>query len=714
MDMATLNMFLLRGTAEAVQGPNSTLRIPEEIRPPGYCSVKQRLNRCNGIQQLPGLTLEVGKPLQGQGIHDSCSQGMKVSDEPSSFTGKCLSNRFEADGVHRDLSKETRKDYVLHDTELFEDSSPSCIGAEDKHSAWERLSIEEALGQMSEMHCADNYVEKCVFLLQKCKRRGSLAIAARMYAHICNNGLEAHGILGSYIVAMFVHSSNLLMAQQAYNRLFHHNEYSWTHLLQGYIEWGDPEHGLYLFSRMKKAGIRPNKFTFVAVLRACTRLKCINRGQQLHTEIVKVLEEELYITRALVDFYVKCGLFAEACDIFNDLHSSASYTTVYLDHALHKYSSDSSDDMQLKEVPSNAVAYVFSLKACSSMKALATGRELHLQVVKEGHDLDCFVSNTLIDLYAKCGLLSEAWKVLDRMLVRDVVSWTALITGCVEHGLCEYALKYSEIMQKEGVPANAFTLVACLKACGLMGSLDSGRKLHAEIMKEGLYMDFVICNSLVDMYAKCRSLEEARWVFDKLSRQDIISWTSLISGYTDHGSFKEAISCFEQMQLAGTSPNTVTFICCIKACAFLADLDMGRRLHNDLVKEELETHVFVGNTLLRMYARCGSYLEAQAVFEDLPYRDVVSWTVLIAELAQDGHGEQALKFLEQMHNEDSSPSSFTYVCSLKACASIGALEKGRKLHIEIIKRGLERIPFVSKALIGMYAECGKPINLDIS
>lgn len=659
-------------------------------------------------------------------------QTPSIQEKEMQVYGESTSSRFRdkfagedsADTSQHDVNKGTEKDSnsLLCDPCVLEASSFICNKEEELNMAllqlpdrsefceWEKLTIEQVCQQMSNIHSCDSYIQKCVSLIQKCKQSGCATAAMRAYAHLCDNGVEVHGDFGSYLVAMFVQCWSLPMAQQVFSRLLYRNHYSWTHLMQGYIEEGDPENGLHLFDTMKEAGVYPNNFTYVLVLRACSTLKCIGKGQQIHAEIVTGLEEDLCITRALLDFYVKCGLFPEACDVFDVLQGHEIFleediTTLRRDHE------DPATCVDNMTIPSGALAYVFALKACSSMKILTRGLRLHIQIMKEGLDQDYFISNTLIGMYAKCGLLSEAWKLLNRMPQRDVVSWTALITGCIENGQCSDAMKYLEMMGKEGVSRNAFTLVSCFKGYGITQGLDSGRKLHAQIMKEGLYTDFVICNSVVDMYAKCGSLEEARIVFDKFARQDIISWTSLISGYTDHGLYGEATDCFQKMEAAGVAPNTVAYNCCLKACAFTGNLDLGRKLHSDLVKEEFETHNYIGNALAHMYARCGLHLDAKAIFDDLTGRDVISWTLMIAELAEDGYGEQALLMLEQMHDEGLSPNSHTYVCSLKACGTIGAIKRGRKLHIEVVKRGLEKIPFITKALISMYGECGKPINI---
>lgn len=160
------------------------------------------------------------------------------------------------------------------------------------------------------------------------------------------------------------------------------------------------------------------------------------------------------------------------------------------------------------------------------------------------------------------------------------------------------------------------------------------------------------------------------------------------------------------------TPNAVTFVCCLKASASMRDLEMGQILHKDLVEDGLEGYKVVGNALSSMYARVGWYEEARSVLYELPGRDVISWTALICEYAEDGLGEEALNTLEEMLNEGFSPNSVTYMCCLKACGSIGALKKGRRLHMDIIKSGFENNSYIRNALVDMYAECGQPLELD--
>ncbi|MCO5554424.1 hypothetical protein L7F22_007954 [Adiantum nelumboides] len=180
----------------------------------------------------------------------------------------------------------------------------------------------------------------------------------------------------------------------------------------------------------------------------------------------------------------------------------------------------------------------------------------------------------------------------------------------------------------------AVDLVALLKASAQRKDLHSGSKLHREASISGLDKNNVfVGNALVNLYAKCGALRTAQELFDKLHVRNEVSWTALLAGYAEHGFFKEAFSCFEQMQGEGIHPNAITFSSILKACANSRNLEKGQELHNLVLRDHLlADHIEVGNALVDMYAKCGAMQKAQEVFDELPTRDVVSWNALITSL----------------------------------------------------------------------------------
>jgi pentatricopeptide repeat protein len=221
----------------------------------------------------------------------------------------------------------------------------------------------------------------------------------------------------------------------------------------------------------------------------------------------------------------------------------------------------------------------------------------------------------------------------------------------------------------------------------------------------------------MDMYAKCGALALVEQVFGSLvGNRDVVSWTTLVSAYADHGHGRRAVGCLEQMRRDGICPNAATYVCALKACAsFCTGISTGiwavekvAEMHAEIGRDGLlEREPVLGNALIDAYVKLGSLSGAQAVFDKLRSRDVVSWTSLVAGYAEHGRGDEALQRLEQMKGDGVLPNAVTFACALKACCDTGAAEKGRELHGEIETKGwLLTDGVVGNALVDMYGRCG--------
>jgi pentatricopeptide repeat protein len=264
-------------------------------------------------------------------------------------------------------------------------------------------------------------------------------------------------------------------------------------------------------------------------------------------------------------------------------------------------------------------------------------------------------------------------------------------------------------MQSEGLCPDSITLSCVLKACGSAGAIGKGEQIHREILRRRLLdRDLVLGNALIDMYAKCGELGKARGVAEALPVRDAVSWCTLIAGYVQEGLGREALDCFEKMQSEGLTANAITLICVLRACGIEGSIAMGARIHREMAARGLlERDPELGNALVDMYVKCGDLGRAREVLRELPRRDVVSWSALIAGYAERGKIGDALRCLEHMQREGLSPNAVTFACLLKACASIGALDKGQEIHRSIIDMGLlENDSLLGNALLDMYAKCG--------
>jgi pentatricopeptide repeat protein len=296
------------------------------------------------------------------------------------------------------------------------------------------------------------------------------------------------------------------------------------------------------------------------------------------------------------------------------------------------------------------------------------------------------LNTALIDMYAKCGAINKAREVLDRLPFRDVVSWNALLAGYAESQGHE-SMDCFERMQIEGIFPNEVTFVCLLKACGNKIAIDEGRKIHDVIVQRGLLKgNFVLGNALVDMYAKCGMVEEAQHILEELPFRDIVSWSSLIAGYAQEGRGHKALACFEQMKREGLFPNEITFLCTLKACGNIGAIGKGKQIHDQVINRGmLEKNIALGNALVDMYGKCGVLLKAQEVLEELPMRDVVSWSSLIAGYAKHGQCHEALSCFEQMQKEGLSPDEIAFLSALNACTHSGKMNEAQTYYESMSK-----------------------------
>ncbi|KAJ7555610.1 hypothetical protein O6H91_05G046600 [Diphasiastrum complanatum] len=472
---------------------------------------------------------------------------------------------------------------------------------------------------------------------------------------------------------------------------------------------GRLKEALHMLEIMVQQNIQAPINTYVCLLKGCTRKKALVEGKRVHALIVlRGLDSNIYLGNTLVDMYAKCSSVLNARQVFDSMpeHNVFSWTTIisaYANHGQGEEAINLFQQMQQTGIPPNKVAFVVALKACARIPALEQGKQLHLDIIKSGFESDATVGNTLVDMYAKCGSIEDACQVFNNMHERDVVSWNAMIAGYAQHGLGKKAIALYEQMKEEGVQPNNVTHVVLLKACASIAALEQDKQLHLDIIKSGFKSDANFERTLVDIYAKC--IEDAQQLFN-MHKQDVVSWNAMIAGYAQHGLVKEALALYEQMKQEGLQADIVAYVVLLRACGSSASLEQGKQLHLDIIRSGFELDAIVQSTLVDMYAKCGCIEDAHKVFNNMHERDVVSWTAMIAGYTQNGLGKEALALHEEMKQKGVQPDIVTYVVLLKACASIAALEQGKRLHLDIIKSGLELHLSVGSTLVDMYAKCG--------
>ena len=356
----------------------------------------------------------------------------------------------------------------------------------------------------------------------------------------------------------------------------------------------------------------------------------------------------------------------------------------------------------------NSDMYVEVLRRCLKEKNLGANlaKQVHDYINQSRMKQNIYVANNLVSLYIKCGDLEAARRVFDKLVKKNVFSWTIIIGGYAKHKGAKKAMELFNQMCQKGVQPNAFTFLSVLKACANPSALQWGKEVHACVRHAGLESDVRVGSALVHMYAKCGSIDDARLAFDKMEERDIIIWNVMIGGLLQHGCGHEAYELFLQMQREGFKPDAFTYASILNACASAGALEWVKEVHTHAREAGFESDVRVGNALVHMYAKCGSIDDARLAFDKMEERDVVTWTVMIGGLAEHGCGHEAYELFLQMKREGFKPDAITYMSILNACASAGALEWVKEVHTHAREAGFESDVRVGNALVHMYAKCG--------
>ncbi|KAH7366424.1 hypothetical protein KP509_18G077400 [Ceratopteris richardii] len=527
-----------------------------------------------------------------------------------------------------------------------------------------------------------------ISVLRACGSIGATEKGEEMHYEILNRHLLGSDIaLGNALVTMYANCGALNKAQQVLNELPNRDVISWSALIAGYAKHGQGQNALNCFEQMQSEGLSPNIVTFISILKACGSIRALDKGEQVHEEISRqgLLGKDCALGNALVDMYAKCGDLKKAQQVFEELPSRDVVTwsaliSGYTQQGLGQNALDCYGQMCHHRVSPTEITFVSLLKACASIGAIDKGEQIHNEIVNQGLlGEGVAIGNALVDMYAKCGVLTKAAKVLNELPVRDVVSWSTLISGYIQHHQVQDALICFERMQQDGLSPDAATFTSILKACANLRRVDLGRLIHIEILRQGLLeSNALLGTALVDMYAKCGMLAKAQDAHEVIQfSSNNASWNALISGFVQQGLGKQAFFFFEEMLQKGPIPNEITFSAILKACGSIGDHVKGQQIHNMIVRRGISlNHVVLGAALVDMYAKCGVLKRAQRLLDELPAGNVVSWSALISGFAQEGLWEDAVKCFQCMLEKGLTPNRVTFSSMLHACSHSGLVDEG--------------------------------------
>ncbi|XP_024542480.1 pentatricopeptide repeat-containing protein At2g22070 [Selaginella moellendorffii] len=341
-------------------------------------------------------------------------------------------------------------------------------------------------------------------------------------------------------------------------------------------------------------------------------------------------------------------------------------------------------------------------------RVLEEGQALHREILASSGAIDStYLANLLIAMYAKLSSIGDAKRVFDGIQEKNVFSWTMIVTGFAQNGHYSEAIEhYWRMLYDGGALPDAFIVSSVLSSCSSLGSLVEGRRIYEAIAEDSrLSQDTVVRNSLVTLYGKCGSLEEAAKIFYSTPRPDVVTWNAILSACSQQKNGREALKFVQAMQQRGVRPQAATLTCVLDACSSQGECQEGERVYESAVASGfVECDLLLGNSLITLYGKCRRLEDARRILDWMPFKDVVSWTIMTGAYAQNGRFLEGLKLLEVMDFEGFEPDAVTFVSVLDCCANLQDLVRGRLIHQRIEACSLELS--VTDCLVNMYGKCG--------
>lgn len=447
-------------------------------------------------------------------------------------------------------------------------------------------------------------------------------------------------------IASLAKLGRITSARRLFDEMPHKDTVAWNAMLAGYSQMGLHQEAVYLFHCMRIANSEPDHFTFTAALSACAGLGELRRGTIIHAQIIRSgCQSSLPVNNSLVDMYGKSLSALGARRVFEEMSCR------------------------------NEVSW------CS-----------------------------LLFAYTSCGMLDVAHGVFDVMPKRVEIAWNIMISGYGQCGDVELCMGLFQKMREDSLQPDQWTFSALMNAfCELKEPL-YGYMMHGFIIRSGWHKAVEVSNSIMSFYSKLVSRDDVVKVFDSIgiltqiswnamidahmkigdiheafiafqqaTEKNVVSWTSMITGYARNGQGEHALMFFVNMLGSNILPDDFSFGAVLHACSSLATVGHGKMIHGCIIHHGFHAYVYVGNGLVNMYAKCGDILGSNAVFNEMLDRDVVSWNAMLFGFGLHGHATKAVELYQEMVASGMKPDKVTFIGLLMTCSHSGLIKQGREL-----------------------------------
>lgn len=387
------------------------------------------------------------------------------------------------------------------------------------------------------------------------------------------------------LIDMYAKCGCLDLARNVFDRVDHRTVASWTAMIDGYVRIGDFDIAMELLGRMVQNNVEPNEITMLSLVSNCGLHKKIRLGKWLHAYMIRQRWEiPVALVTALLDMYCKCGNIKSAKTLFDSMREKdvRSWSVMISGYSQAKYFNETFElfgkmkDLGVK--PSQTIM-VNLLSLCAEAGALDRGRRVHAFIEQQGIERDVLLLTALVNMYAKCGEMKEAYRVFNGAGDRDVCMWNAMLSGLAMNGRGNEAIRFFSRMETTGIRPNDISFVGILKACS-----------HGRLVSEGNQF----FHRMVHEYGMVPRVEHYGCMVDLLGRAGLLD------------------EAHEMIRRMPVSPNAVVWGALIAACRVHKNLRLGMLAASEILKLD-PLNVSCNILLSNMYACLGRWSDVAEV-----------------------------------------------------------------------------------------------------
>lgn len=515
----------------------------------------------------------------------------------------------------------------------------------------------------------------------------SLSSLIKACDEINHNGM-AHGVslklgfvqnvfLISGLIENYSKNGLLTGAEMCFQDIWCLDSVVWTSMINGYVWNNEFDKAKDVFKEMRTLGMELNEFTLTTMLSGVVEVK---EGEQIHgfgQKIGFLNGFSTCLNNAIMSMYGRFGWRVDAIKVFEEIpEPDAVSWTQRIGIAYNGLEAFEVFRFCISgNLEANEYALVNVLSRIEGLEMQMLGKQVHAFFHKNGYQSVASVCNALISMYGKVGQVLSAECVFNEMIVKDSVSWNALITGYADNGVTGKVTSLFSQMRNLALEPSAYTVASILDVLSGSDSLRLAMQIHSFLIKWGFMSDDSVLSCLLNSYGKCNGIDHSRRVFDEIDVVDVKFLNAMLGPLGHAGNYGEILELFQIRWSASPEVDNVTFSLVLKACGLLTEMEQGRTIHSLAIKSGIDMDYYAESAIVDVYCKCGSLDDAEHAFRCASKDNLAALNAMMMGYAQCGFYDKVLDIFSGMVKSGNRPDEITYLAILSSCCHAGLVNE---------------------------------------